>query len=79
MHVNGTWFVMKNHKLSHSNIVFQLTLLNRHLSLGGHVEFQENEKLCFRTASLGEVQVQCEAYRAKRKLFILLRLNMAAV
>ena len=53
--------------------------LHRPLSLGGHVETQGNKKLCFRTASLGQTRIQCEAYRARTKLFILLRLNMAAV
>ena len=53
--------------------------LNRPLPLGGHVESRGNKKLCFRTASLGQTRIQCEACRAKTKLFILLRLNMAAV
>ena len=51
---------------------------NRPLSLGGHVESQENKKLCFRTASLALISRLGEACRAKRKLFILLRFNMAA-
>ena len=36
------------------------------LSLG------DDKKLCFRTASLGQARIQCEACRAKTKLFILL-------
>ena len=47
-------------------------------SLGGHVESQQNKKLCYCTASLAHTWIQCEACRAKTKLFILLRLNMAA-
>ena len=47
-------------------------LNNRPLSLGGHVESQENKKLCFRTAGLGQTRIQCETCRAKTKLFILL-------
>ena len=43
----------------------------------GHFESQENKKLCFRTASLAQTRVQCEASRAKTKLFIFLRINMA--
>ena len=53
-------------------------LSHRPLSLGGHVESQKNKKLCFRTASLAQTRIQCEACRAKPKVFILLRLNMAA-
>ena len=53
-------------------------LRNRPFSLCGHVESQENRKLCFCTASLAQTRIQCEASRAKTKLFILLRLNMAA-
>ena len=45
----------------------------------GHVESRGNKKLCFRTASLGQTRIQCEACRAKTKPFILLRLNMVAV
>ena len=41
------------------------------LSLGGI-------KSCFRTASLGQTRIQGDVCRAKTKLFILLRLNMAA-
>ena len=53
-------------------------LANRPFSLGGHVESQENKKVCFRTASLAHTRIQCKACRAKTNLFILLRLNMAA-
>ena len=35
-------------------------------------------KRCFCTASLAQTRIQCEACCAKTKLFILLRLNMAA-
>ena len=48
-------------------------------TIGGHVGSQGKKRLCFRTASLGQTRIQCEACRAKSKLFILLRLNMAAV
>ena len=51
---------------------------NRPLSLGGHVESQEKKKLCFCPASLALSSRLAEAYCAKTKLFILLRLNMAA-
>ena len=47
--------------------------LHRPLSLGGHVETRGNK------ASLGQTRIQCETYRARTKLFILLRLKMAAV
>ena len=53
--------------------------LNRLLSLGGHVDSQENKKLCFCTASLALNTRLVEACRAKTKLFIPPRLNMAAV
>ena len=56
------------HRLSH----------NRPFSLGGHVESQEDKKLCFCTASLALNSHVGEASRAKTKLFIHLRLNMAA-
>ena len=36
------------------------------------------KKFCFCTASLAQARIQCEASRAKRQLFILLRLDMAA-
>ena len=49
---------------------------NGPLPLGGHVESQENKKLCFCTASLALNSRVGEASRAKTKLFILLRLNM---
>ena len=49
----------------------------RPLSLGGHVESQGNKKLSFFTASLTLNSRLTEASRAKTKLFILLRLNMA--
>ena len=42
-----------------------------------HVESQENKKLCFCTASLAQMRIQCEASRAKTNLFTLLRLNVA--
>ena len=52
---------------------------NRPFSLGGHVESQENKKLCLCTASLALNSRVGEANRAKTNLFnILLRLNMAA-
>ena len=41
---------------------------NRPLSLGGHVESQENKKLCFCTASLALNSRLGEACRAKTKL-----------
>ena len=50
---------------------------NTPLSLRGHVVSQANKKLCFCMASLTQTRIQCEASRAKTKLFILLRLNMA--
>ena len=53
-------------------------VLYRPFSLGGHVESQENKKLCFCTASLTLNSRLGEANRAKTKLFILLRLKMAA-
>ena len=49
----------------------------RPLSRGGHVESQENKKLCFCTARLALNSRLAEACRAKTKLFILLILNMA--
>ena len=54
-----------------------LTLLNRPLSLGGHVESQENKKLFFCMVSLALNWRLGEACREKSKFFILLRLNMA--
>ena len=42
------------------------------LSLGGIKSF------VFAHQSLGQMRIQCEAYRAKTKLFILLRLDLAA-
>ena len=43
-------------------------------------ESRGNKKLCFRTVSLGQTRIQCEACRAKTKLFFILpRLNMAAL
>ena len=51
---------------------------NRPLSLGGNVESQEDEKLSFCTESLALNSRMGEACRAKTKLFILLRFNMAA-
>ena len=53
-------------------------LLNRPFSLGGHVESLENKKVCFCTVGLAQTRIQREANRAKTKLFVLLRLNMAA-
>ena len=50
---------------------------NRNLSLSGYVEYQENKKLCFCTASLALNSRLSEVCRTKTKLFILLRLNMA--
>ena len=55
----------------------ETTCIYRPLSLGGHVESQDNKKLCFCTVSLALNSRLGEAYRAKTKLFILLRLNMA--
>ena len=52
--------------------------INRTFSLGGHVESQENKKLCFCTVSLALNSRVAEVSRAKTKLFSLLRLNMAA-
>ena len=43
-----------------------------------HVESQENKKLCFYATSLALNLYLVEACHAKRKLFIPLRLNMAA-
>ena len=51
---------------------------NGPLSLGRHVESQENKKLCFCKASLALKSRLGETSRAKTKLCILLRLNMAA-
>ena len=45
---------------------------------GGHVESQDNKQLCFYMASLALNSLQCQANRAKTKLFILKRLNMTA-
>ena len=50
-----------------------------HLLPGGHVESRGNKKLDFRMANLAQTRIQCEACRAKTKLFIILRVNMAAV
>ena len=55
-----------------------VSLFNRPLPLGGHVESRENKKLCVCTASLALNLRLGEARRAKTKFFILLRLNMAA-
>ena len=55
-----------------------MTLPDRPLSHGGHVESQENKKLCFCTASLALNSRLAEACRAKTKLFVPPRLNMAA-
>ena len=54
-----------------------LRLLNRPLSLGGHVESQENKKLCFCMASLALNSRPGETCRDETKFFILLRFNMA--
>ena len=51
---------------------------NKPLSHGGHVEPQENKKLCFCTASLALNSGLAEACLSKTKLFIPPRLNMAA-
>ena len=51
---------------------------HRPLSFAGHIEYQENKKLCFCTASLALNSRMGEACRAKTKQFILLRLNMVA-
>ena len=58
---------------------FASLVFKRPFSLGGHVDSQENNKLCFCTASVALNLHVGEANRAKTKLFILLRLNMAAV
>ena len=50
----------------------------RPFSLGGHVEPQENKKLCFCTASLALNSRLGEASHAKAKLFVCLRHNMAS-
>ena len=80
-------------ELDLTSIYLSVKLIScRPLSLGGHVESQENKKLCFLTASLAQTRIQCEACRAKKKkkkkkkkkiyiyiyIYILLRLNMAA-
>ena len=51
---------------------------NRPLSLGGHVESQENKKLYFCTASLALNSRLAEACPRKTKLFIRPRIKMAA-
>ena len=51
---------------------------NKPLSFGGHVESQENKKLCFCTANLALNSRLAEACRTKTNLFIPLKLNMAA-
>ena len=48
------------------------------LSQGGHSESPENKKLCFCTASLALNSRLAESCRAKTKLFIPPRLNVAA-
>ena len=58
--------------------VFLHTEINKPFSLSGHVESQEDKKLCFCMASPSHTLIQCNASRAKTKLFILLRLKMAA-
>ena len=52
-------------------------VISRPLSHGGHVESQENKKLCFCTASLALNSRLAEGCRAKTKLFIPSRFNMA--
>ena len=59
-------FLLIFNKLINLN-TFKLT--NRPLSHGGHVESQENKKLCFCTASLALNSRLAEACRAKTKLF----------
>ena len=49
----------------------------RPLSRGGQVESQGNKKLCFCTASIALNLRLAEAWRAKTKLFISPRLNVA--
>ena len=51
---------------------------NRPLLLGGHVESLETKKICFCTVSLALNSRLAEACRAKTKLFIPSRLDMAA-
>ena len=55
-----------------------MILPDRPLSHGGHVESQGNKKLCFCTASLALNSRLVGAYRAKTKLFIPPKLDMAA-
>ena len=58
-------------------LYFELDM-NWPLSRGGHIESRENRMLCFCTASLALKSRLAEACRAKTKLFIRSRLNMAA-
>ena len=44
--------------------------MNRPLSLSGHVDSQENKKLRFCPASVGQTTIQCEACRAKKQSFL---------
>ena len=68
----------RQEKLNKSVNCHAINKSHRPLSLGGHVGSQENKKLCFCTASLAQIRIQCEASRATTKPFILQRLNMAA-
>ena len=71
-------FAVKFSKRRHYGFRDVIRLPHRPLSLGGHVDSQESKKLWFCAASLAQTRIQCEANRPKTKLFILLRLNMAA-
>ena len=58
-----TWFVLANKHIHGIRSIFA----NRPLSLDGHIESQENKKLCFRTASL--VQNSVRGLQCKNKGF----------
>ena len=57
--VAGTTAAIIRYKMNSGQ--YQQVKNNRPLSLGGHVESRGNKKLCFRTASLGQTRIQCEA------------------
>ena len=83
-HLTGVPHVQYEFEITHARALTRSGCYTSGLEFGDlyasnlHVESQENKKLCFRTASLGQTRIQYEAFRAKTKLFILLRLNMAA-
>ena len=56
-------------RLNKSESVDFTGYVNSPLSIGGHVESQENKKLCFCTASLALNSRLAEACRAKTKAF----------